>query len=157
LVDFFCRFKSRNPSDLQLVLLGDGAIKIPSEHRNDVRDLGFVPAQDKRNGLAAALALCQPSVNESFSLALMESWLLRTPVLVHESCAVTREHCLASSGGLYFTSFEEFSGCLEYFLEHDDARTRMGWNGRAYVLANYTWSRVVQKYLTALRAWGFAL
>lgn len=157
LVDYFCRYKELIPGDLKLVLVGDGPLSIPAGHEEDVIDLGFVPVQDKYDAYAAALALCQPSLNESFSLVIMESWLAERPVLVHERCAVTRDHCLASSGGLFFDSFSDFVGCLDYLQEHEEQARRMARNGRRYVLANYTWDRIVKKYLHALHGWGFDL
>jgi hypothetical protein len=33
----------------------------------------------------------------------------------------------------------------------------MAQNGRRYVLANFTWDRIVKKYLHALHGWGFDL
>ena len=155
LVDYFCRYKDICPVDLKLVLIGDGSLSIPAGHEHDVIDLGFVPMQDKYDAYAAALALCQPSLNESFSLVIMESWLAQTPVLVHERCAVTRDHCLASNGGLFFDSFSDFIGCLDYLQEDERRARRMARNGRRYVLANYTWDRIVKKYLHALHGWGF--
>lgn len=157
LVDYFCRYKELYPSELKLVLLGDGPVHIPPDHADDIVDLGFVPAQDKYDAYAAARVLCQPSLNESFSIVLMEAWLAETPVLVHEQCAVTREHCLASSGGLYFSSFADFIGCLDYLRENRERARRMARNGRQYVLANYSWDRIVHKYQRALTKWGFEL
>jgi glycosyltransferase involved in cell wall biosynthesis len=157
LVDYFCRYKELNSGALKLVLIGDGSVNVPAVHKRDVVDLGFVSARDKRDAFAAATALCQPSVNESFSIVMMEAWLAGTPALVHAECAVTSEHCLASKGGLYFSSFEDFMGCVDYLLENHDSADRMARNGRDYVLANYTWDRMVRKYLAAIRRWGFAL
>ncbi len=157
LVDYFRRYKELYPSELKLVLLGDGRVEIPYGHEEDVVDLGFVPAQDKYDAYAAAGLLCQPSLNESFSIVLMEAWLAETPVLVHEQCTVTREHCLASSGGLYFSSFADFIGCLDYYRDNREHARRMARNGRQYVLANYTWDRIVHKYRQAFARWGFAL
>ena len=155
LVDYFCRYKEIYGGDLKLVLAGDGSLLIPKGHEQDVVELGFIPAQDKYDAYAAALALCQPSLNESFSLVIMEAWLAETPVLVHERCAVTRDHCLAGNGGLFFDSFTDFVGCLDYLQEHPEAARRMAQNGRRYVLANYSWDRIVKKYLHALHGWGF--
>lgn len=155
LVEYFCRFKETHPSDLQLVLIGEGAIDIPRGHESDVVDLGYLSRQDTADAYAAALCLCQPSVHESFSLVLMEAWSARTPVLVHEGCAVTRDHCLASNGGLYFSSFHDFVGCLELFLHQPEQARRLARNGRDYVQANYSWDRVVTKYRQALAGWGF--
>jgi glycosyltransferase involved in cell wall biosynthesis len=155
LLDYFCRYKRLYPSELKLVLVGDGQIPIPYGHDDEVVDLGFLPVQDKYDAYAAATLLCQPSLNESFSIVLMEAWLAETPVLVHEQCAATREHCLASSGGLCFSSFTDFIGCLDFVRANHEHARRMAQNGRRYVLANYTWDRVVQKYQRALERWGF--
>ena len=155
LVNYFCKHKDSCPGDLKLVLVGDGTVAIPDEHEHDIVDLGVLSAHDKRDACAAAIALCQPSVNESFSLVLMEAWASGVPVLVHEDCAATREHCLGSGGGLYFSSFADFSGCLALLSENRKLAQRMGRAGRSYVAANYSWDRVIQKYLAALGQWGF--
>jgi glycosyltransferase involved in cell wall biosynthesis len=155
LVNYFCRYKDRFPGDLKLVLIGTGSADIPDDHEHEIIDLGVVSPDDKSDACAAAMALCQPSINESFSLVLMESWGHGTPVLVHEDCPATREHCLASGGGLYFSSFEDFCGCLNCYVEKQELVGRMGRAGRRYVTANFTWDPVIQKYLAALRRWGF--
>jgi glycosyltransferase involved in cell wall biosynthesis len=155
LVDYFSRHKDRFPDDLKLVLVGDGTIEISEEHQHDVIDLGVLPSRDAMDACAAAEVLCQPSVNESFSLVTMEAWINETPVLVHEECAATREHCLASNGGLYFASFEDFSGALRYLAKNRGISRLMARAGKRYVMANYSWDRVVQGYMSALRRWGF--
>ncbi len=66
-------------SPLKLVLIGAGGVRVPERLGRDVLDLGFVPAQDKLDAYAAALALCQPSLLESFSIVMMEAWLGRRP------------------------------------------------------------------------------
>jgi glycosyltransferase involved in cell wall biosynthesis len=157
LVDYFCRYKELFPGDLKLVLIGDGSLSVPAGRKQDIVDLGFVPVQDKYDAYGAALALCQPSLQESFSLVVMEAWLAQRPVLVHERCGVTRDHCLASNGGLFFDSFTDFIGCLDYLQENAEEARRMAQNGRRYVLANYTWDGIVKKYLHALHGWGFDL
>jgi glycosyltransferase involved in cell wall biosynthesis len=157
LVDYFCRYKEIYPGDLKLVFIGDGSLSVPAGHKRDIVDLGFLAAQDKLDAYGGALALCQPSLNESFSLVMMEAWLAETPVLVHERCPVTSDHCLASNGGLFFNSFTDFIGCLDYLQENTAQARRMAQNGRRYVLANYSWDRIVKKYLHALHGWGFDL
>jgi glycosyltransferase involved in cell wall biosynthesis len=157
LVDHFCRYQDRFRSDLKLVLIGDGPLTIPDGYEADILDLGRVSAQEKVDAYGAALALCQPSLNESFSLVLMEAWLAGTPALVHAECAVTRDHCLAASGGLYFASADDFAGALEFFRAEPATARRMGAAGRRYVQANFTWDAVVSRYRAALRGWGFAL
>ena len=67
------------------------------------------------------------------------------------------EAALASRGGLYFSSAEDFSGCLHYLQENPNQARRLGENGQRYVLANFSWDRVVRKYRQAFQSWGFDL
>ena len=60
LIDFFARYKKHRKNELKLVLIGSGTIEIPSENRNDIIDLGFVPLQDKYDAYSAATFLCHP-------------------------------------------------------------------------------------------------
>ena len=143
---YFGEYKRRNSSGLKLVLIGGGKIDIPKEYKHEIIDLGFVDLQDKYDACAAAEFLCQPSKNESFSLVIMESWLCSRPVLVHEDCAVTKNFAIESKGGLYFKDYYDFEGCLNFYLEHKDIATEMGKNGRAYVIENFAWDVIVDKY-----------
>jgi glycosyltransferase involved in cell wall biosynthesis len=158
LAEYYARYKLTHPdSPLKLVLIGPGGIRVPERLGRDVLDLGFVPAQDKHDAYAAALALCQPSLLESFSIVMMEAWLGGAPALVHGGCAVTREHCLASNGGLYFGEYFEFVEAVELLLRDGPLRRRLADNGRAYVLANFTWDRVTANYLDLLGRLGARL
>jgi glycosyltransferase involved in cell wall biosynthesis len=155
LVEYFARYKLTHPqSRLKLVLIGSGGVRIPGRLSADILDLGFVTPQDKADAYAATLALCQPSLLESFSLVMMEAWLAGAPSLVHGRCAVTRDHCLASNGGLFFEDYFEFVEALDLLARDGALRQRMGEVGRAYVLANYTWDRVTDNYLAVLRGVG---
>jgi glycosyltransferase involved in cell wall biosynthesis len=152
LIDFFARVIDQTPnSSLKLVLIGAGKLP-PLDPRTakHIVDLGFVTQQDKYDAYAAALALCQPSINESFSIVMLEAWLAGTPVLVHADCAATRDHCVRSNGGLYFGTYDEFSGCVDFFLREPEIGQRMGELGREYVRANYTWSAVLERLERAL-------
>ena len=144
LLQFWQRYHQENGRSAHLVLIGPGKTDVPPEA--SIIDLGFVSAQDKYDAYAAANIFCLPSTNESFSIVTMESWLTETPVLVHGYCAVTREHCLNSNGGLYFTNYEEFAATVDYLLDNPLIAQQMGKNGRQYVLANYQWPTVIDKY-----------
>jgi glycosyltransferase involved in cell wall biosynthesis len=158
LVEYYARYRFTHPeSFLKLVLIGGGGVRVPERLGRDVLDLGFVPAQDKLDAYAAALALCQPSLLESFSIVMMEAWLGGTPVLVNAGCPVTREHCLASNGGLFFGDYFEFVEAIDLLLGDEGLRRRMAENGRAYVLANFTWERVTANYLDVLTRLGAKL
>lgn len=150
LIDFFCRYRKYRKNELKLVLIGSGTIKIPSEYKNDIIDLGFVPLQDKYDAYSAATFLCQPSLNESFSIVIMESWLCKSPVLVHGGCAVTKDHCIKCNGGLYFNDYYEFEGCLDFYLENPATSKIMAENGMSYVIENFSWDKIVEKYIEFL-------
>ena len=42
----------------------------------------------------------------------VSQWLQQRPVLVHDDCAVTREHVVRSQGGWTFSDFESFAAAL---------------------------------------------
>jgi len=148
LVDYFRRYRRERPdrSALRLVFIGPGRMPVGLRDGENILDLGFVPVQDKYNAYAAATVLCQPSLKESFSIVLMESWLAGRPALVHAGCAVTKDHCKRSNGGLYFANYDEFALCLDLYLDRSRLAARMGKNGRAYVLDNFRWDIIVDKY-----------
>ena len=150
LIDFFCKYKEYNKNELKLVLIGSGDVSIPEKFKKDIIDLGFVSKQDKYDSFAAASLFCQPSVNESFSIVIMESWLCLTPVLVHSKCAVTKDHCIKGNSGLYFENFEEFEGCINFFLNNSQLSKKIALNGKRYVDENYNWDRIVEKYVQFL-------
>lgn len=148
LLDHFRRLKLEQGGDLKLVMIGPGGIV--SIARPDVIDLGVTDEQTKRDALAGALSLVNPSVNESFSLVIMESWNARRPVLVHAGCAVTVEHCRASHGGLYFANYAEFAAAVRWLADHPTEAAAMGVQGERYVRANFAWERVTDKITRVL-------
>lgn len=147
LINNFHEYKTRHDNDLKLVLIGGGEVKIPAAIKNDVYDLGFVDIQDKYDAYGAAQLLCQPSKHESFSFVIMESWLCKRPVLVHNDCEVTKNFVQTNNGGLYFSDYFEFEGAVDYILEHEDVAKVMGEQGRQYVLDNFAWDVIVNKYI----------
>jgi len=151
LIRYFVEYKRRNPSELKLVLIGGGEIEIPSE---EIIDLGFVPTQDKYDAYAAATMFCNPSEMESFSIVIMESWLAQVPVLVNGKCAVTTDFAKKANGGLYYLSYAEFEGCVNYLLDHREVSRQMGENGRAFVSANFAWNVIVDKYRSYFEKMG---
>lgn len=148
LISYYREYLRRGGEQLELVLIGGGSIHIPGDIKEHVHDLGFVPIQDKYDAYAGARMLCNPSHNESFSLVVMESWLAGRPVLVSGGCAVTRDFALRTGGGLYYDSYFEFEGAVNYLWAHPDMAERMGECGRQYVLEHFSWPAIVEKYRT---------
>lgn len=147
LIHYFTEYKRQSQSNLKLVLIGGGEIKISQYLLVDIIDLGYVSKEDKYNAYAAALFLCQPSKYESFSIVIMESWLCKKPVLVFEECEVTTNFVKESNGGLYFSNYEEFYASVTYFLNHEKSCKIMGESGYKFAVDNFSWETVTQKYI----------
>lgn len=152
LIDNFISLKDRvkEASHLRLVIAGGGSfddLHRPSAlSRDDIIDIGHVSEEDKHRLIKHSLALCQPSTNESFAIVLMEAWLLKVPVLVHARCEVTRHHAIASAGGLYFGSQEDFDGVVMELLRVPSLRDSLGSAGFHYVRERYDWSAVLSRF-----------
>ena len=150
LIDYFRRFASERPGRATLVLMGVGEVFVPPDASQLVIDAGRVSEQHKWDGYAAASAFCQPSVNESLSIVLLESWLAGTPALVNRACEVTSEHVAASGGGLAFGDYDEFAEALGMILDDEGLAREMGSAGRAYVETEYNWDSVIARLFDAL-------
>jgi glycosyltransferase involved in cell wall biosynthesis len=130
--------------------MGAGDVRVPPSVSHLVIDAGRVSEQAKWDGYAAASVFCQPSVNESLSIVLLESWLAGTPALVNRNCDVTREHVSRSGGGLAFDGYDEFAESLLLLLSDSVQAERAGREGRAYVETEYNWDSVLQRLFDAL-------
>lgn len=144
LIAWFSAGRARFP-ELELILIGAGDIGFLKELPPGVIDLGFVSATERDQLMAGALALCQPSTNESFSIVLMEAWQRETPVLVHAQCDVTRFHAVQSGGGLYFANAEEFIAVVEQLRKSPSLREALGAGGKRYVESVYSWPAVLSR------------
>ena len=160
LLDAFILGKERGKiqSELKLVIAGGGSFedlhRPEALDREDIVDLAHVSEKDKHRLIKHALCLCQPSVNESFSIVLMEAWALGTPVVVHSNCAVTRYHVSKSGGGLYFATPQEFAGVIELMQAEPSIRSEMAAAGKSYVDCVYSWEAVLDRFNQALELLG---
>jgi glycosyltransferase involved in cell wall biosynthesis len=154
LVERFKAFRQRSNhhKDLKLVIIGRGNLDYKTNRAEGIIDLGFVSAEDKIDAMAAADVFCMPSLNESFSIVLMEAWLQGAPALVHADCDVTREHCEVSGGGMAFSDQRSFDQHLESLLGDEVRRKSMGELGRGYVLANFTKEKIIKRFTGILDA-----
>jgi glycosyltransferase involved in cell wall biosynthesis len=152
LVDYFCALKEKAPdlANLKLCFVGAGSFsdlhRPRALERSDIIDIPHVSEKEKQQLLRHALALVQPSTNESFSIVLMEAWMLETPVLVHAACPVTKSHVCEAHGGLFFGSSSDFTAVVRELFHHADLRTDLGKAGRDYVLTKYNWPAVLDRF-----------
>lgn len=144
LFEYFERYKRENNNNLKLVLMGKAVVPIPEN--KDIISLGFVSEQKKFDVIAGARFMVMPSAFESLSIAILEAMALSVPVLVNARCEVLRGHCLRSNAGLYFRSYYEFEGCVNYMLNNPDVAEIMSANAKQYVKDNYTWDKIMSDF-----------
>jgi len=135
LFEFWGKYKKNATNDLSLVLIGSSQMDIPE--RKDVVHLGFVGEEDKFRVMAKAKCLIMPSLYESLSIVIMESWLCGRPVLVNSKCNVLTGQCRRSNGGLWYENFDEFEACLNFISTNENISRSMAECGRKYTTDNY--------------------
>jgi glycosyltransferase involved in cell wall biosynthesis len=154
LIEFFLRYEARRQAGLQLVLAGSADMPIPRDRA--IRRI-TVDWDGERDALyRAATVVCQPSRKESLSIVLMQGWLAERPAVVHGRSAVTRYQCERSNGGLWYTTYAEFEQVLDRLLVDASLRSALGRNGRAYVLREYSWPVVLERFDRAIETFGIA-
>lgn len=142
--DYFLRYQRETDKALKLFLMGNAVMPIP--HHPNIIYLGQLPEGDKFDALQAAVVTIMPSLYESFSILLLESWLSRTPVIVNGKCAVLKGQCMRSNGGLYYNNYDEFRGSLERLLRDKELGGQLATGGESYVKENYSWPIIGKKY-----------
>lgn len=152
LIDYFLMGKRLGtiPEEMRLVIVGGGSfsdlLRPAASDRPDIMDVTHVSDEDKYRILAHSVALCQPSVNESFSIVIMEAWLAGVPVIVHGACAVTMHHAVESGGGLYFSDAEDFAGVVTALSSDSDLRGKLTAAGKRYVAEEFSWNAVLGRF-----------
>lgn len=148
LLSYFDRFQQEATQPLQLVLIGQPHIPLP--HRPNVRLLGFVTEEEKYAAMQAATLFVMPSLYESLSIVCLEAWQMGTAVLVNGECAVLKDQCRQSNGGLYYTSYDEFAATLHWLLANPALRQQLGQAGQNFVHQRYNWQTVLAQYQAIL-------
>jgi len=105
--------------------------------------------QEKRDFLASATIVAQPSRVESLGLVLVEAWANRKPVIAAD-IAVSRELVTGSGGGLIvpFGNSEQLAAGIERMLNDAELRQTMGNRGYNEALdydGNSRWRRTMEQ------------
>ncbi len=144
LVNFFLRYVYENNSKLKLVLVGPKIFEFSTS--DNIVYLGVLDEKDKSYVIKKSLIFVMPSRYESFSIATMEAWLAKKPVLVNAKSEVLKGHCEKSNGGLYYETYDEFTACINLLVSNIDLQKQLGDNGYNYVKQNYGWNNVINNY-----------
>ena len=142
LFDYFIRYKSRNPSSLKLVLVGQAFMNIPKYR--DIIAAGFVEEDVKASLLKGAKALTIFSLYESLSMVTLESFAYGIPVIANQNCHVIKDHIDSSQAGLLFDDYAGFERAVDQILSQDSQQ--MAQNGRDYIERHYTWDKVLATF-----------
>ncbi len=150
--DYMLTFRERTGRDVRVVFTGSGDIAAPDALLPAVFDAGFVSEEEKHEAMAGAVAFIHPSVNESFGIVLLESFLAGTPALVHAKSRVLVAQCRAAQAGLWFRHYPDFEAELLRLLDDPAARAALGANGRRFVEQEYAWPVIEHKLGEAIDA-----
>ncbi|MDL2356608.1 MAG: glycosyltransferase family 4 protein [Pseudomonadota bacterium] len=148
LLDYFTRFSASHGSPLQLVLVGKNSME--ESAGPDVFFTGFVSDAEKIQLMKQAQALLMPSLFESLSLVLLESFACKVPVIANLRCEVLKDHLDQSEGGWLYATYGDFERILTDLLGNESGNRRKGDAGHRYVVDNYSWDSVIKKYKIAI-------
>ncbi len=132
----------RTSLNIELVIAGKGdPVKVAdlTELPKGMRAIGFVSDEQKTVLMKNALAVAQLSILESFSLVMVESWLLRTPVIVNPNCLPIKYNFIKSqSSGQLASNENEYIKAVESLVFFSPNKYKeMGDNGYDFAMENF--------------------
>lgn len=148
LFEYFTRYCREDGLPARLIFVGRADITMPA-HPN-IAYHGFISEEEKQKLLSECAILVLPSPFESLSIVCLEAWAAGRPTLVNGLSDAMREQSLRSGGGLFYTSYEEFAGCLNVLLANRNLRMQLGQQGRQFVERRYAWPVVERRLEYAL-------
>lgn len=155
MIEYFKNFKIVHPDyqDIKLLLVGKNSLDKKITEGDDIILAGFVDHTLKNTLLTHAIALIMPSFYESLSLITLESMLLEIPVIVNKNCEVLYAHVEKSRTGRNFINSTEFSQALVFYLQQtQDDLISEGNKAKNYVLKNYSWNTIIDKFNSAIKS-----
>ncbi len=148
LIQYFNEFILQTNSTLLLVLVGNNMMTLLST--SSVIVTGFVSDREKEQLLKQAEALVIPSDFESLSLALLESFACKVPVIANGKTEVLKDHINESGGGWCYHDQKEFFSILTSVTNNTFQNKLKGEQGLEYIKSNYSWKGVMESYMEAI-------
>ena len=66
------------------------------------------------------------------------------------ACGPTYEHINRSNSGYFFEDYSSFNACLQLVSEDSSEKDNRIKNGFLYVEENYSWEKIISKYMKLL-------
>jgi glycosyltransferase involved in cell wall biosynthesis len=146
-IRFAQHYQRRIDPAFRLVVVGPGGAL---ERLDAVIPTGFVDDDTLVGLVAGAGVLLQPSYMESFSLILMEAWLLERPALIQGRSRVLAGHADRSGGGLTYEDYADFEVAMTALRRSPELVRTLGQRGRDYVRRTFSWDAVAPAFLEAI-------
>jgi len=156
LLEAFLQLEDRFPS-CQIAFVGpDGGMLNMLKERlsqttlsSRVFFLGYLGGNEKSQAYHAADLLVIPSRQEAMSIVVLEAGAAGTPVLLTDQCGFDQVERV-SGGNVVPASVEGIARGLEWMIECGDLKD-MGERLNKYVVNNFQWDDVAQKYISLYR------
>jgi len=110
---------------------------------------GFIGGEEKRQAYYFAELLVIPSRQEAMSIVVLEAGILGTPVLITNRCGFD-ELAALGCGRVCDATTEGLATGLKEFFE-SDINVQQGEKLREFVLKNFEWSQLVERYISLYR------
>jgi glycosyltransferase involved in cell wall biosynthesis len=161
LADAFYLFANR-VDNVDLVVVGpDGGQRNEFENkieqyglRSRVHVIGPLYGADKYKAYCDADCFCLPSLNEGFSMAILEAMACRLPVVISKNCFFDEVQACRAGVVVDLTS-DSIAAGIESVMSEKDKKERMGLAAYQLVARKYTWQviakEMVNKYETKLQ------
>lgn len=152
LLDAYCRLKDSIPH--HLVFVGpDGGMKVQLEEAvakmglgKRVHFTGYLGGDAKFGAYHGAEFLVIPSRHEAMSIVALEGAISGKPVLLTDQCGFSS--LVEAGGGIEVApTVDGITEGLRKMIMDKNLVKDMGERGRVYVLDNFTWSNIAQRFL----------
>lgn len=117
---------------------------------NRVHFTGYLGGEEKSSAYRAASLLAIPSRQEAMSIVVLEAGIIGTPVLLTDQCGFDEVERIGG-GKVVPSSVEGLQKGLLEILKDPDKLKSIGAKLKKYVIANYTWEKIINKYIDLYR------
>jgi len=111
---------------------------------------GHLGGEEKSSAYRAASLLAIPSRQEAMSIVVLEAGIMGTPVLLTDQCGFDEVEAIGG-GKVVPASVKGIQKGLLEILKDNGKLKSMGSNLKRHVIDNYTWERIINKYIDLYR------